>query len=87
MSFTLSVIRMEVLLVEKNPKSLMMSKTSPARSLHEATQVGLRILAGIIAREAVKDQLSKMQSGNLAPLFVDTTPAQNVEYLEGAAQR
>lgn len=64
-----------------------MSKTHNARSPQETAQAGLRILARIIAREAVKDRLAKMEAVKPDPLFVDATPAQVGEYLKGAAQR
>ncbi len=64
-----------------------MSKTQNARSPQETSQAGLRILARIIAREAVKDRLAKMEVVKPEPLLVDATPAQIGECLKGAAQR
>jgi len=62
-----------------------MRKTQNARSPQETTQAGLRILARIIAREAVKGRLAKMDGLKPDPMFVDATSAQVGEYLKGAA--
>lgn len=61
-----------------------MPKAQNARSPQETVQVGLRILARIIAREAVKDRLAKMEGVKPDPLCVDATPAQVGECLKGA---
>lgn len=63
-----------------------MSNTHNARTPQEIAQAGLRILARIIAREAVKDRLAKMEAVKPVPLFVDDPPAQVGECLKGAAQ-
>jgi hypothetical protein len=64
-----------------------MRKFQKARSPQETTQFGLRILARIIAREAVKARLAKVDGLNPDPVFVEATPAPVGEYLKGAAPR
>lgn len=63
-----------------------MPRLENARSPNETVQAGLRILARIIAREAVKDRLAKMEAVKPDPLFVGATPAEIGECLKGAAQ-
>ena len=50
-------------------------------------QPGLRILARIIAREVVNEQLAEMDGLKPDPPSTDATPVEVGEHLEGAAQR
>jgi len=48
-----------------------MAKTHNARSPQETAQAGLRLLARIIAREAVKDRRAKMEAVKPDPRLLD----------------
>ncbi|MEJ5377080.1 MAG: hypothetical protein WHX93_10920 [bacterium] len=64
-----------------------MSKTQNARSPQETAQAGLKILARIIAREAINYRLAKMEVVKPGSFFVDATHAQIGECLRGASHQ
>jgi hypothetical protein len=64
-----------------------MPKLGISRSPQETVQAGLLILARIIAREVVKDQLANIDRLKGVPVRIDRTPAEASEYLKGAVQR
>jgi len=68
-----------------------MSELENARSPQETVQAGLRILARIIAREVLKDQLANidvlLSDSPSTPPSTDVTPVEVGKYLKGNAQR
>ena len=57
-----------------------------SKSPEETVHAGLRILARIIAREAVKERLAKVEGCNLDPCSNDAVRAEVTQCVGGAAE-
>ena len=64
-----------------------MSEIENARSPQETVQAGLRILAQIVAREVLKDRLTKISMLLSDSPSTDVTSMEAGKYLKGTAQR
>ncbi len=67
------------------PMNVRQSKTQNSRTPQETAQAGLRILARIIAREAIRDQLAKMEIPQPVPLRIDISPVRIGECIKEGA--
>ncbi len=66
---------------------MRMQEINHCRSPEDTIQDGLRILARIIAREAVKNRLAKRDELPLGHQFKGAIPPEFSEYPKGVAQR